>query len=254
MRIGLLINDSISLFRLNSLKPILADKSFSIELAVMDDAPKKTVFQKLKKHIKRRRGGYIIVMALQNFFGDKEVFQSTEEFCMLNRISLIKTKKLYSIETINAIRSYNLDVLLLIGGFGIIKDPLLSIAPNGILSYHHGDMRKYRGMAPGFWELYNNEEEMGVTVQILAAGLDNGIPIVEKKIKIRKNDSFKTLQKRAYDESFNMMYESLQNLSNKDFVPEKIETFGKIYTLPNLRQWIMLNIKILWRKLKFIIS
>lgn len=39
-----------------------------------------------------------------------------------------------------------------------------------MLSYHHGDMRRYRGQPPGFWELYNGEREIGVTVQRLAAG------------------------------------------------------------------------------------
>ena len=34
---------------------------------------------------------------------------------------------------------------VLLGGFGIVKEPLLSLASQGILSYHHGNMRKYRG-------------------------------------------------------------------------------------------------------------
>ena len=66
------------------------------------------------------------------------------------------------------------DVLVLIAGFGIIGEPLLSLAPHGVLAYHHGDMRRYRGMPPAFWELFNDETEMGVTVQRLSPGLDDG--------------------------------------------------------------------------------
>jgi methionyl-tRNA formyltransferase len=71
------------------------------------------------------------------------------------------------------------DLLLLIGGFGIIKAPLLDLAPQGVLSYHHGDMREYRGQPPAFWELYNGEKPNRVTVQRLSPGIDCGQPIVE---------------------------------------------------------------------------
>ncbi len=57
-------------------------------------------------------------------------------------------------------------------------------------------MRKYRGMPPIFWELYNNEQEIGITVQKLDTRLDARIPIVEKKITIDHNDSYKSLKKK----------------------------------------------------------
>jgi methionyl-tRNA formyltransferase len=137
----------------------------------------------------------------------------------------------------------------LTGGYGIIKEPILSIPPFGILSYHHGDMRKYRGQPPAFWELYNNEKEMGITVQILNSGLDCGIPVVEKTVEIRKNDTLKMLFNRAMKESESMMHEALKMLENPGFHPAKIESFGKVYTLPDLGQWLKLNIKGLLRRL-----
>jgi methionyl-tRNA formyltransferase len=230
--------------------PVLNDNVFSIELAVIDDRPEETIVQKIKKNIRRGRGGYIFIMAFQKLFEKKEITISTEKFCRENRISVYKTKDIYSHEAIDKIRNYNLDVLLLTGGYGIIKEPLLSITPLGILSYHHGDMRKYRGQPPALWELYNNEKEMGITVQILTSGLDCGFPVVEKTIEIRKNDSLKKLQNRAIRESVNMMYEALKKLANQKFIPAKPESLGKAYTIPDLRQWIVFNIKILLRKLK----
>ena len=46
-----------------------------------------------------------------------------------------------------------------------------------------------------------------------------------------------------------MMYSALTKLSDPDFKPEIVEKFGKVYTLPNLRQWILLKIKILIRQI-----
>ena len=249
MKIGLLMSTGLSEFRLNTLKPILNDNAFSIEFAVIDDSPKKSNVQKIKRNLKKGRGGYIFIMAFEKLFEKGESPISTEEFCKDNRISVYKTKDVYSVESIDMIRKNNLDILLFIGGYGIIKEPLLSLTPLGILSYHHGNMRKYRGQPPALWELYNNENEMGITVQILSSGLDCGIPIEEKTVEIRKTDTLKKLQDRSMSESLNMMYEALKKLNDPGFVPSKIDSFGKVYTIPNLRQWILLNLKALWRRI-----
>ncbi len=250
IKIGLLTSNSLSEYRLKTLKPILEDNHFSIKVAIIDKRPKKTLKKKLRKNIKRGRGGYIIIMAFQSIFSKKSISIDTKEFCRQNEIEVIETQEPYSPDTIENIKKFNLDLLILIGGYGIIREPLLKVTPIGVLSYHHGNMRKYRGMPPALWELYNNEKEIGVTVQILSSGLDCGIPVEEKNIEIKKNDSLKKLQNRASEQSIDMLYKALLKVSDKNFTPVKIDTFGKVYTLPNLRQWMMLNIKLLWGRLK----
>jgi methionyl-tRNA formyltransferase len=250
MNIGLLTCESLSDFRLRTLKPILEDKSFSIMLAIIDTRPEKSLKQKLIKNLKRGRGGYTLVMAFNRFFTKKEKRMPIKPLCQDYGIAIIETSNPYSPDTIELIKKFHLDVLLLIGGFGIVKESLIKIPPKGILSYHHGDMRNYRGMPPGLWELYNNEPEMGLTVQLLASGLDCGVPIEEKKIKINRNDSLQKLRNRALLESAPMMHLALQRLAIPNFTPTQIETFGKVYTLPNLSQWLRLQLRIGWRKLK----
>lgn len=251
MNIGILTTECLSDFGYKILLPILNDDSFSVKLAVIDKRPGKTVVQKIKKNIRRGRGGYIFIMAIKKIIASKK--QKTiniKNICIENKINVIETKEPYSNITLNTIKEYNLDVLLLLSGFGIIKEPLLSIATMGVLSYHHGNMRKYRGMPPAFWELYNDEKEVGVTVQILSAGLDCGLPIEERSIKIYKKDSLSSLRSRLYEESADMMYKALLKLYRQDYVSGKIDEYGKVYTLPNFRQWIYLYIKTTGRKLK----
>jgi methionyl-tRNA formyltransferase len=249
MKIGLLAGNRLSDFRISTLKSILEDQSFSISLAIIDSRPEKSIRQKLLKNLKRGRGGYILVMAFNHYFGRKEKSVHIKSFCQTHGIDVIETLNPYSPATLAQIKQYQLDVLILTGGFGIVRDPLISITPLGILSYHHGDMRKYRGMPPAMWELYNNEPEMGLTVQLIAPGLDCGIPVEEKTIKIHRNDNLRKLRKRAFQESAHMMHQALLNLANPNFVPTRIEQFGQVYTLPNLSQWLLLQLKIGWRKL-----
>jgi methionyl-tRNA formyltransferase len=249
LNLGLLASDHLEEFRVNTLSYILNDKNCSIKVAFIDKRPRQTLKQRLRKNIKRGRGGYIFIMAFKRFFSRRGISIDTKSFCDSKGIQVIETNSPYDADFIELVKSYNLDALLLVGGYGIVKSSLLNASRLGVLSYHHGDMRKYRGMPPGLWELFNNEKEMGVTVQILSPGLDCGIPIEEKKIPIQKGDTVSTLQKRALKESEEMLHSALKKLLEPDFKPEKLESFGKVYTLPNMTEWIKLNLKILSRKM-----
>lgn len=249
MRIGILASKSLNGFNIKVLEPIMNDENFSVELVIIDDRPEKSTKEKIIKNIKRGRGGYILIMGLKELLQKNNKNKKTESFFKEKNIPIIKVKKPYSNETLNKIKSFDLDVLLLRGGFGIIKEPLLDIPPKGVISYHHGDMRKYRGMPPAFWELYNGENEMGVTVQKLSKKLDQGIPLVEKKIEIRPTDDWKTLKSRAYEESVDMMYKALNKLDKENFQQESIDEVGELYTLPNFRQWMSLKLKVISRKI-----
>jgi folate-dependent phosphoribosylglycinamide formyltransferase PurN len=249
MKIGILAKPVISGINLKVINTILEDNKFQISLAVIDFRPQLSFKKKVLKNIRRGRGGYILIMFFNKLFSKKEGSYSTIDFCKSKGIDIIETVSPYSSETTSRIREYKPDVLLLINGYGIIKKELLSITPLGILSFHHGNMRRYRGMPPAFWELYNNEKEIGVTVQKLEAHLDSGVPIEEKTYNIKKRDTLSSLNERIYNGSIDMMHKALIKLLDPEFKPDKIESFGKIYTLPNLRQWLVLQIKILFRRL-----
>jgi len=251
MDIGILVSSGgISDFRVKTLQPIIEDNNFNIKVAIIDNRRGKTLKEKLIKNFKRGRGGYMIVMLFKRLFSKDSDSSSVDikSYCQQHNIEIIETTNPYDQETLDKIKKYNLDTLLLVGGYGIIKEPMINLVPNGILSYHHGNMRKYRGMPPVFWELYNNEKEVGITLQQLSAGLDCGLPIVEKSIKIDKKDTFHSLESRVMQESIDMMYLALCKLNSSDYKPKPIEKFGKVYTLPNLREWILFNIKMLLRK------
>ena len=189
----------------------------------------------------------MLIMLFKSRFAKKRPYVTAIELFNINGVNCIETQQPYCDETISRLQSLQIDTVVMLGGFGIVKEPLLSLASHGILSYHHGDMRKYRGQPVGFWELYHNEKEMGVTVQRLSAGIDRGTPIVEMSIPIEKGDTVSTLSKRALDSSIKMMHEALLRIQSPEYKPTNIEKYGPIYTLPNLRQYLLLQLKLLFR-------
>lgn len=253
MRIGVMIGRGLGPFAIRVLEPILSDPSIEIGLAFIDDRPGLSIAQRISKNLRRGRGGYVGVMMVQTLIGrlKNETISARSYFAELG-IPILRSESPYSEQSLARIESENLDALVLLGGFGIVKSSLLSIPKHGILSYHHGDMRKYRGMPPAFWELYNDEEEMGVTVQRLAKRLDAGIPIVEKKIAIIAGESWSGLTKRAYSLSEGMMHEALRMLDDGLDLSKAagIEKLGKVYSLPNLGQWIRMNMRVFGRNMR----
>lgn len=248
MRIAILCGTTLDTFQQEVLRPIMEDDSIEIATALIDSRPRPSFKKRFLKNLKRGRGGYMLIMLFKRRFGKKRPAVPASRFFGDKGIGIIETLQPYGDETIGQLQAMHIDTMVMLGGFGIVKEPLLSLAPNGILSYHHGNMRKYRGQPVGFWELYNNEKEMGVTVQRLAAGIDKGTPIVEKPVAIEKNDTVATLCNRAIDSSTDMMHTALCRIQQADFRPATINHYGPIYTIPNLRQYIALQIKLLFRK------
>ena len=79
----------------------------------------------------------------------------------------------FSHHDVQSIKHHDLDFIIRFS-FGIIRGDILQSARYGIWSFHHGDPDKYRGMPPGFWEIYNNDPVTGVILQRLTEKLDSG--------------------------------------------------------------------------------
>ena len=250
MKIGILLGKVIQDYKIKTLELILNDSNFKIKYAFIDNKKPMNLWQKFLKNMKRGRGGYIIIMAINKLFSSKSTSVNARDFLNKNNIEFIETDNLYSNLVLDQLNFLRLDIILLISGFGILKDKIINSTKFGILSYHHGDMTKYRGMPPCFWELYYDEKEVGITVQKISTKLDAGFPIIEKKVKIDNKDSYESLLKKTKYSGIDMMYESLLIINNGNYKLNSLEKLGKIYTLPNLTQWLILKIKIFYKKLK----
>jgi folate-dependent phosphoribosylglycinamide formyltransferase PurN len=251
MRVALLCARSLNEFNLKVIEPIFQSTKHTVCACLIDDSPKKTLFQRLKRHLKLGRGAYTLIMAFNSFLKKGQRHQDTITFIKSKKVPLIFYRQTNIGEVVEQVRGRNPDVICLISGFGIIKEPFLSLCEHGVISYHHGNMRKYRGQPPTFWELYYNEKEVGITLQKLSEGLDCGEVILEKSIRISPVDTYRCLKKRVFLESVDMMHNAIDLLEQKGFNPKKVNSLGEIYTIPNFRQWVTLHLKVFFRIIKY---
>lgn len=244
MRIALMCSKRTNEFQMKVIEALLSGNRHEACLCLIDARQEEELFKKTIRNLKRGRGGYIIVMALKSRKKKAAISFDTEGIMKEKNVPVIFLTDFYSSGIKDAVGARSPEVMCLVGGFGIVKEPLISICPQGILSYHHGDMRRYRGMPPGFWELYNGESEMGVTVQRLSKGLDCGTPIIEKTIPILPSDDLDSLTSRAFSESRTMMREAVDIISRPDYKEQKLECYGSVYTAPNLRQYLRMKSRV----------
>lgn len=249
VKIIILCGESLTVFQRDVLNCILIEPQISVSAVLIDIRPKPSLKKRFIKNLKRGRGGYMLIMFFASLRKNKEPVVATSAFFSSMGIPCIETTNPYTQQTVDSISPYNADMMVLIGGFGIVKEPLLSANTGGILSFHHGDMRKYRGQPAGFWELYYGESEMGVTVQRIGAGIDNGIPIKEIKVPIMKKDNHISLCTRAKEMSVGMMRDAILAVQAENYRLNTLEKFGPVFTIPNLRQYLLMRWRLITRRL-----
>jgi methionyl-tRNA formyltransferase len=129
-------------------------------------------------------------------------------------------------------------------GVGILKGEILTKPQYGVLSYHHGDIRSYRGGAPaGFWQHLNDEEYVGVTLQRLNEQLDAGEIVSFSEIFIDDADTWYEVQKRMYSASVPMLKDGIETVRNPDTEPTTVpeSDLGKIYYRSDWTMWARLR-------------
>jgi hypothetical protein len=116
-------------------------------------------------------------------------------------------------------------------GFGILKGDALDAPDYGVLSFHHGDLREYRGMPSGFWEYLHDEDTAGVTLQRLSETLDGGEIAAYEPVDIADAPTWSAVRKRLYAVSDDVLVKGIRNVL-REVEPQSPDELGDLYSLP----------------------
>jgi folate-dependent phosphoribosylglycinamide formyltransferase PurN len=86
-------------------------------------------------------------------------------------------------DAIAAMRGAEAD-LGVVYGTNILKESVFKIPRLGSISLHQGLAPYYRGGPPVFWELYNGESELGLTVLFVESRVDTGAIVVQETVPL----------------------------------------------------------------------
>lgn len=173
---------------------------------------------------------------------------SWDELCLKHPSSFIKVKVHNSPECRSVLKEHDLDLGILIGT-AIIKPDVFGIPRLGMINLHQGNIPHYRGVPPAFWEHYNKEKEMYITVHTVVKKLDAGYILEEEKFSIFNHEHFVISKFYANPLSVKM----LQSAVNKTFKGDKGETRairGKTNTVPSVGILIRESLELLKTSIK----
>jgi len=97
---------------------------------------------------------------------------------------------------LNELKENKIDLICLAGYMKILSKNFVKKFKGKIINIHPSLLPKYKGLNTHKRVLSNNEKFSGCTIHYVNAKLDSGKIILQKKVKILKNDSIEKLTKR----------------------------------------------------------
>ncbi|MGI8669923.1 MAG: formyltransferase family protein [Aridibacter sp.] len=218
--------------------------------------PNRTFKQKLERSIKY--DGYLETLKKfsAKFFGGKT--EGAEELKVVQDkqknldksaenlgIPIFHVENYHSEETRNKLKNLDADLGVLYGT-NIIKKSVFEIPGMGSINIHQGLAPIYRGGPTVFWELYNGEKKIGITVHFVAPKVDTGDLILQKTLPLEYDfekygldfeNFLSDFRATLKEPSSQMMAEAIKQIAQgKEQRANQDISIGKRYRLPTKRE------------------
>ena len=112
------------------------------------------------------------------------------------KVFSFKNKNLNENELLSILKNNNIKIICLAGFLKILSKNFIKKFKGKILNIHPSLLPKYRGLNTHKRVLNNKEKYSGCTVHLVNSKLDSGKIILQKKVKISKNETETTLAKK----------------------------------------------------------
>ncbi len=117
-------------------------------------------------------------------------------------------------------------------GTRILKPSTFGVPRMGCINLHKGRVPEYRGMPPGFWELYDGASSAGVTVHFVDKGLDTGNIVATGAVPILETDTPESLLQKLHDEGARLIASAVSMIRDGKVSPQPQ---GKLSVKPRTR-------------------
>ena len=165
----------------------------------------------LIKFSKKKNSLFSIDLVISNNKKAKGLKYADKEKIKKKIYNFIKKKKSER-EILNILKKQNIQLICLAGFMKILSKKFIKKFNGKILNIHPSFLPKYKGLNTHERVLLNNEKFSGCTVHYVSNKLDSGKIILQKKIKIMKNETKNTLQKRILKEEHKLYPRAIKKI------------------------------------------
>ncbi len=148
-------------------------------------------------------------------------FPPVKQCALAHNIPVMQPEKIKTPEAIAELRKYEAEIFV-VAAFGqIVSQEILDMPKYGCLNIHASLLPKYRGASPIQHAIIDGEEQTGITIQQMNAGIDTGDILYTKSIAIEPTDTYETLHDKLTVLGGESIVEALELLESGALVGQK---------------------------------
>ena len=121
----------------------------------------------------------------------------SRKYNIQKKIINFKNKKLAEKKVFKFLLKKNIKLICLAGFMKILSKNFIKKFKGKIINIHPSLLPKYKGLNTHKKAIENNDKYAGCSVHFVTAKIDSGKIIIQKKVKIKKNDTIDSLSKKV---------------------------------------------------------
>jgi peptidoglycan/xylan/chitin deacetylase (PgdA/CDA1 family) len=153
----------------------------------------------------------------------------------LRDVRIVTVEDLHAGSTLDLVREFEPALGLALAS-PILRHELFSIPRFGTLNLHKGKVPQYRGMPPAFWELWNDEGEVGCTVHRVDEKLDTGDVVCAATVNRQRYSTLRGLQLALDEAGIRLMRQAVHETLSGSAVVRPQGSTGTTFRKPTLAQ------------------
>lgn len=121
--------------------------------------------------------------------GREPAASPVKQFALAHGLPVFQPERIRHPDAVEELRALGADAMVIVGYGQIIPQPIIDLAPGGIINVHASLLPKYRGAAPIQWAIARGETVTGVTTMRIDAGLDTGAILLREETAIGADET-----------------------------------------------------------------
>ena len=152
----------------------------------------------------------LVISNKSNAAGLKYAIKSKIKFYVIKYKNVMNSEK----KILKLLKKFSIDLICLAGFMRILSKNFIKKFRGKIINIHPSLLPKFKGLNTHKRALKNKENFSGCTVHYVNSNLDSGKIILQKRIKIKKNDTAYSLQKRILKEEHKIYPKAISKILN----------------------------------------
>ena len=164
--------------------------------------------------------------------GQKMTAPAVKAWAQEHGLPVLQPPTLRSAEALEQLRALQPDVIVVAAYGKLLPETVLAVPPKGVLNLHPSLLPEYRGPTPIQSAILAGDDETGVTVMLLDAGMDTGPILAQRPVRIAPEDTAETLAERLAVEGAEILRETVERWMRGEIVPmpqnNALATYSKL--------------------------